>query len=108
MYPLRTFPSRRSRFGDFVIVAFLVCQALDGVLTYMGIHQFGRSIEANPLIGTVMPIVGDGVAVTAAKLFAASLGVLLHLTGVHRAVALLTAFYVGAAILPWATLLLGH
>lgn len=100
--------SRPSLFGDLVIVAFLLCQALDGVFTYLGVHQFGKGIEANPLIGAAMPALGTGVALTGAKLLAASLGIILHLTGVHRAVALLTAFYLGAAILPWAALFLGR
>jgi hypothetical protein len=35
-------------------------------------------------------------------------GILLHLRRVHAVVALLTALYVGAAILPWTVLFLAH
>jgi len=41
-----------------------------------------------------------------AKLVAISLGILLHLRRVHALVALLTAIYFTAAILPWTALLL--
>jgi hypothetical protein len=102
---LRTLPARRSLFGDMVIVVFLVLQALDGILTYLGLRQYGALVEGNPLISGVIPVLGQGMAVAAAKLFAASLGAILHVTGVHRAIALLTALYLAAAILPWAALL---
>jgi uncharacterized membrane protein len=97
---------RRSLFGDAVIVMFLLSQALDGVFTYLGLQQYGLRAEANPLIVSVIPVLGEGLAVASAKLFAAMLGVVLHLRGVHRAVALLTALYVTAAVVPWAALLL--
>ena len=102
---VRTLPARRSLFGDLIIVVFLVSQALDGILTYLGLKQYGAGMEANPLISSVIPVLGQGVAVAAAKVFAASLGALLHVTGVHRAIAVLTAVYLAMAILPWATLL---
>ncbi len=92
-------------FGDVVIILFLVSQALDGVLTYLGFKQFGVNIEANPLISSVVPILGQGFAVAAAKLLAAGFGITLHLRGVHRAVAALSALYVAVAIVPWMLLL---
>jgi hypothetical protein len=94
-----------SRFGDFILVAFLVAQVLDGVLTYLGVMTFGRSVEANPLLHWLMATVGDGPALTGAKVVAGSCGIALHLTAVHHVVALLTAFYLAAAILPWAAIL---
>ncbi len=98
-------PARHSRFGDAVIVLFLVSQALDGIFTYLGLQQYGVAAEGNPLIVSVMPVLGQGLAVACAKLFAASLGLILHLRGVHDAVALLTVLYVGAAVVPWGLLL---
>ena len=94
-----------SRFGDFVLVVFLFAQVLDGILTYLGVMTFGRSIEANPLLNWLMQTIGEGPALMGAKLVAGSCGIALHLTSVHKIVALLTAFYLAAAILPWASIL---
>ncbi len=99
---------RRSIFGDLVIIAFLLSQALDGVLTYLGVTRFGLGLEANPLIGSALPVLGVSATVTAAKLVAAGLGILLHLRGVHAAVAALTALYLAAAVVPWTAILLLH
>ena len=92
-------------FGNVVIVLFLVCQVLDGALTYVGVLTFGRSIEANPLLAWLMGEVGEGTAVTSAKVLAGTCGIALHLTAVHRIVAVLTLVYLGAAVIPWTNLL---
>ena len=94
-----------SRFGDFVLILFLISQVLDGALTYVGVLTFGRSVEANPLLHWLMGTVGEGPALTGAKVVAGSCGIALHLTAVHRIVAALTAFYLAAAILPWTSIL---
>jgi uncharacterized membrane protein len=91
----------RSKFGDAVLVAFLLAQAFDGVLTYVGVSTYGVRIEGNPLLGWLMSSVGQGLALTAVKTTAGAFGIALHLTAVHRIVALLTAFYVAAAVVPW-------
>ena len=88
------------------IVVFLLSQAVDGIFTYLGLQQFGPAAEANPLIVSVIPVLGLGTAIASAKLFAAALGVVLHLRGVHLAVALLTGFYLAAAVVPWTLLFL--
>ena len=92
---------QRSRFGDVALVAFLLAQACDGVLTYVGVSTYGVRMEGNPLLGWLMATVGQGFAVTAAKTAAGAFGIALHLTSVHRVVALLTALYVAAAVVPW-------
>jgi uncharacterized protein DUF5658 len=92
---------QRSLFGDVVLVAFLLAQASDGVLTYVGVSTYGVRMEGNPLLGWMMSTMGQGAALTAAKTTAGVFGIALHLTSVHRVVALLTAFYVAAAVLPW-------
>lgn len=99
---------RRSFFGDLVIIAFLMSQALDGVLTYLGVKQFGPGIEANPLISSAMPVLGQAATVTVAKLLASAFGMVLHVTGVHRVVAVLTALYLAGAVVPWAAILFLH
>jgi hypothetical protein len=99
-------PSARSLFGDAVIIAFLCSQALDGIFTYLGLRQFGPAIEANPLIGSVLPVLGVVATVASAKLIAAGFGIVLHVRGVHVAVAALTALYLAAAVAPWTAVLL--
>ena len=95
----------RSSFGDLAIVAFLLTQAADGALTYVGTATHGTWIEANPLIVTLIGAVGMGPALAGAKLFASSLGMLLHLTGVHIAIVALTGLYLMTAIVPWTSIL---
>jgi hypothetical protein len=95
-----------SRFGDIAVITFMVVQALDGVLTYLGVHIWGPSVEANPLISSAVSFAGVGTGVAIAKLFAVGLGMILHLRRVHGVVALLTAFYLAVAIVPWAMLFL--
>ncbi len=98
---------QRSVFGDAVLVAFLLAQVLDGAFTYVGVISFGASIEANPVIAALMTHLGHGTALMTAKLITASLGIALHVRGTHATVALLTAFYVVVAVLPWAVILFG-
>ena len=93
--------TRRSFFGDTVLVAFLLAQALDGVLTYVGVSIYGLRIEGNPLLGWMMHAFGQGFALATAKVTAGAFGIALHLTAVNRVVALLTAFYAAVAVLPW-------
>jgi hypothetical protein len=95
----------RSRFGDIVIVAFLVAQVLDGLFTYLGVKTFGPAAEGNPLLFWLMNSVGEGPALAGAKLMAGTFGIALHLTAVHKVIAVLTLVYIGAALVPWATIL---
>ena len=97
--------TQRSRFGDFAVLVFLLTQALDGVLTYVGVSHYGPHIEGNPLIAWLMETLGEGPALAAAKLTAGAFGIALHLSAVHSAVAFLAAFYVVVAIGPWVAIL---
>ena len=96
---------RRSLFGDVALLLFLLAQASDGVLTYVGVATYGTSMEGNPLITWLMTAMGEGPALTTAKVAAAACGIALHLSSVHYVVAALTAFYVAVAVVPWMTLL---
>jgi hypothetical protein len=97
--------TRRNIFGDLALVAFLLAQASDGLLTYIGVSTYGLHVEGNPLIGWLMSAMGEGPALATAKLAAGFFGIALHLSAVHRAVALLAAFYVAVAIVPWVAIL---
>jgi len=96
---------RHTTFGNAVILVFLCAQAADGVFTYLGVHAFGRMVEANPLLSYFMHLVGTGPALAGAKLAAIGCGSVLHLLTVHRIVAALTGIYLAAAIGPWVYLL---
>jgi hypothetical protein len=98
----------RSLFGDLVVLGFVIVQCLDGAFTYLGVRLWGPGIEANPLIATAMATVGLGIGLAGAKLVAIGFGMLLHLFRVHNVVALLTAIYVAAAILPWTAIFLAQ
>lgn len=95
-----------TRFGNVAVVCFVVVQYLDGLLTYFGVHTWGPSIEANPLVSSAVAVAGVGGGLALAKSTAIALGMALHLRRVHLVVALLTAFYVAVAILPWTYLFL--
>ena len=94
-----------SLFGNVALVLFLLAQVLDGTLTYIGITVFGPEMEGNPLIGWLMATFGEGPGLATAKVTAGFFGILLHLSAVHRAVALLAAFYYVAAVGPWVAIL---
>ena len=96
----------RDVFGNLVVIGFMVVQCLDGMLTYIGMVMWGPTIEANPLITAAVALAGPGAGLTCAKLVAATCGIVLHLLRVHGVIALLTAFYLIAAIAPWTALLL--
>jgi uncharacterized membrane protein len=96
---------RRSLFGDVALVIFLLAQCFDGVFTYIGVATFGIHIEANPVIASLMGYLGHGPALASAKILAGFLGICLHLNEIHGAVALLTGFYLAAAIVPWTAIL---
>ena len=87
------------------VVLFLLAQASDGVLTYVGVSIYGLHMEGNPLVGWLMAAMGEGPGLAAAKLTAGCFGIALHLSAVHKAVALLAFFYLTAAVIPWVAIL---
>jgi uncharacterized membrane protein len=106
MVKLGTRPScGRSIFGDAALLLFLLTQAGDGVLTYVGVTIYGPHMEGNPLISWLMTAIGEGPALFAAKLAACAFGIALHLSAVHKTVAVLTTFYLLVAVGPWVTIL---
>ncbi len=91
-------------FGDLMVVGFLLVQCVDGVFTYLGVSIWGPAIEANPLVSSAVAVLGLLTGLAAVKLFAVSLGILLHLRRVHMLVAVLNAIYLAVAIVPWAAI----
>lgn len=87
------------------MILFLLAQAADGALTYVGVRHFGLAVEANPLIAWLIASFGEVGALTCAKLVAGGFGIALHLSAVHKVVAGLTLFYVVVAVFPWIAIL---
>ena len=102
---MRILSWRQWRFGEIALVIFIVTQALDGVLTYMGIRRFGTDIEANALITWYALSVGAGRALIGAKAFAVVCATILYMNNRHRVIGILTVMYLAAAVWPWTRLL---
>src|SRR3982750_4774979 len=83
----------RVMFGDVALLVFLIAQASDGVLTYVGVSTYGLHMEAHPRVGGRLTSRGEGAALAAAKGAAVAFGIALHLSAVHRAVAALAVLY---------------
>lgn len=84
-----------------ILLLFLAAQACDGVFTYTAVRTHGLAAEGNMLLATWMALVGPAPALVGAKTLAGACGVLLYLKGVHKTLALLTAFYALGAVGPW-------
>jgi hypothetical protein len=95
----------RNLFGDIALLVFLLAQASDGVLTYVGVSIYGLHMEGNPILGWLMVAMGQGAALATAKVVAGAFGIALHLSSVHKAVAVLAVFYLTAAVIPWVAIL---
>jgi hypothetical protein len=98
-------PMPRSAFGDIALFAFLLVQGLDGFYTYIGVATYGIHIEANPIVAAVMAHLGELGGLIGVKAVASLLGICLYFCEVHAIVALLTGFYLTAAIAPWTVIL---
>ena len=85
-------------------------QAVDGVLTSIGVTRFGTSIEGNPMLRQLMENFGHIPTLAILKLIA--IIIVLSLTylaqrrpWVHNAIGALTCVYLVAAIIPWTYIL---
>lgn len=95
-------------FGKVTLALFVLCQASDGLLTYLAVSAFGHAIEGNPILATWMTLAGVGPTLLVAKTAACACGVVLYAHGTHRALATLTALYLVVAVAPWLYLLGRH
>ena len=82
-----------------------VClQLFDGVATWQGVHIWG---EGNPLVATMMPVIGTGTTLLLWKVKACGLLVLLRRLGdralprVADAMVILATVYVTLSFVPW-------
>ena len=94
-------PTRRLSKAEVLWLAFVAVQALDGVMSYVGVTRHGLGVEANPVVGWYLGAFGPAAGFTAAKLFAVTCGAILYITARHRWVAALTFLYLIFAVGPW-------
>jgi hypothetical protein len=86
---------------EIVLSVFVLAQALDGALTYIGLHRFGLGLEVNQLLVFYMEIFGIGLTLVGAKGLACACGLILHVTDRHRALAIAAGASLGIAVVPW-------
>jgi arginine exporter protein ArgO len=96
----------RSPFGTGMMIAFIVAQLCDGVLTYVGVRTFGLAIEANPIISWYIETLGVATALMGAKGLAIACATLLYQLAHYRTICALTVMYFTVAIHPWVILLM--
>ena len=99
-----TLPHSRTR-AVGTLALFAAVQLADGVMTYLGVAQFGPAAEGNPLLAFYMAACGIGTTLVCAKLVALGLAAVLWAASHHLSLALLTALYVLAAVAPWAVVI---
>jgi hypothetical protein len=100
--------SKPGTIGNIAVTCFILVQLLDWLATFQGLTLFGTSIEANPLLRSLMERYDIVLVLTSAKLFATLAGSFLHFANRHLLVATLTVFYMVFSILPWIDLFSLH
>jgi hypothetical protein len=97
----------------FLALILVVLQLMDGILTCSGIYAFGISSEGNPILRTLISLLGIIPAVALSKLVCIS--VVLGLCSQAReiywlpvALSCVAGIYLVAAVIPWSLLLIGH
>jgi hypothetical protein len=87
------------------LLAFLGAQFADGAFTYIGVHAFGLHIEANPIVGWYIAMLGIGTALIMIKGVAVACAAVLHMFARHTVIGVLTIIYLTMAVSPWVHLL---
>jgi hypothetical protein len=100
-------PIRRLWYAEVLWLAFVIVQALDGAMSYIGVSVHGLGIEANPLVAWYLGVLGPAAGFAVAKLFAVTCGAVLYVAARYVWVALLTVVYLVFAVGPWVEVLSG-
>jgi hypothetical protein len=87
-------------------VVLIICQVLDGILTYAGLSLMGVQMEGNDLLRELMHIYGLAPTIFVAKSSAIVLAIVLMLHSHSRrwirpVIALLVLTYLALAVVPW-------
>jgi hypothetical protein len=99
-----TLPHSRTH-ACWALALFVAVQLADGILTSIGVAQYGTGVEANPLLVHSMLTYGSWTTLVAAKCVAILGGSVLHVYAYDLVLAGLTAGYVFTTVLPWSLLL---
>jgi len=100
---------------DTIIALLVVCQILDGVLTYIGVSEFGTWREGNPLLKYLMDIYSPGIVLLLVKFVAIIMLYTIKLVYdstvrsmlfIVPCLYIILFIYVFRAILPWIWVLL--
>lgn len=96
-----------------LISILVMLQILDGILTSIGVYNFGENIEGNELIRNFMNQVGYLNALLLIKLGAIGLVLSLYplaryVSWMKTALKLLNTVYFCAAILPWSAIMMDY
>jgi len=91
--------------ASLILGAFVLMQALDGLLSYLGVSAHGLWLEGNPIVSWYAHQFGPGAAFIGAKLFAIGCGGVLYLAGRHAWLAVLAVLHLVAAVAPWTYIL---
>ena len=91
-------------------LALVILQLMDGLLTAIGVANFGTSAEGNPLLYMLMEQFGYGPALIATKaLSIVIIGILCSLASrvswLIPALKAVVVIYIAAAIVPWSVIL---
>lgn len=90
--------------------ALVICQLLDGLLTYLGLSLMGVHMEGNMFLRELMHVYGISPVLFVAKSLAVVLAVMLAFHAHRRRwirpiIGALVFVYVGLAVVPWTTLI---
>jgi uncharacterized membrane protein len=91
----------------------VLCQVLDGLLTYLGLTLYGTEMEGNTFLRELMHAYGTAPALFLVKISAISLAVLLTLHAHRRRwvrpiIFALAAIYLFIAVVPWVFIISAH
>lgn len=91
----------------------ITLQFLDGILTYAGISTFGIRAEGNPLLRSLMSIVGIVPAIAITKVLCVTIIVVLcaqahKISWLPTALTCIAGLYALGAVVPWSWLLIAE
>lgn len=99
-----------ARKAMLVGLLLIILQALDGVLTSLGVSRYGIAAEGNPILRWLMLHFGHVQILSVVKVIAILFVITLSyyarkLPWVHNAMGAISCIYVFTAILPWTYIL---
>lgn len=95
---------------DNLIALLVLCQLLDGILTFIGVNRFGIGQEGNPLLKSLMASFGAGQTLFVVKTLAIVLLFFIrdlythsrkHMSFIVPCLHVILIIYTVGAIIPW-------